>query len=376
MQYLLMTYETPENFANREGEAAEAYMAEWMSYVDAIHQSGIIVSSGGLQPPDTATTVTDPGRRALRAGRPLRRLEGAARRLLPDRRARPRHRARVGGPVAVRIARRRRGASADPPHGLTRPNSSTRTGRHGDRRAITSGGRGGGAHLLRPPARLRRVPDRRSRRSRGRVGRRVEQALRIVARADGVPDRPEAWLLTVARRRLIAGARHGTWSRPRRAVAATAGRRGRRLAERTDVVPRRSTAAALRVRASRHRPPSHAPLMLQTVLRVDAARIASAFLVSPATMGQRLVRAKTKIRDAGHRLPDPRARRASRSARLGPRRDLCRLRDGLGRRHRRPGESGSRRRGDPAGTAGGRPDAGRAGARGLLALLLFSDSPA
>ena len=39
------------------------------------------------------------------------------------------------------------------------------------------------------------------------------------------------------------------------------------------------------------------PLMLQTVLGIDAARIASAFLVSPATMGQRLVRAKIKIRD-------------------------------------------------------------------------------
>lgn len=41
------------------------------------------------------------------------------------------------------------------------------------------------------------------------------------------------------------------------------------------------------------------PLMLQTVLGLDAARIAAAFLVSPATMGQRLVRAKGKIRDAG-----------------------------------------------------------------------------
>jgi RNA polymerase sigma-70 factor (ECF subfamily) len=40
-------------------------------------------------------------------------------------------------------------------------------------------------------------------------------------------------------------------------------------------------------------------LMLQTVLGLNAERIASAFLVAPSAMGQRLVRAKQKIRDAG-----------------------------------------------------------------------------
>ena len=43
----------------------------------------------------------------------------------------------------------------------------------------------------------------------------------------------------------------------------------------------------------------HTPLMLQVVLGLDAATIASAFLTSPAAMGQRLSRAKARIRDAG-----------------------------------------------------------------------------
>jgi RNA polymerase sigma-70 factor (ECF subfamily) len=42
-----------------------------------------------------------------------------------------------------------------------------------------------------------------------------------------------------------------------------------------------------------------APLILQVVLGLDAAMIASAFLVSPVAMGKRLVRAKDKIRQAG-----------------------------------------------------------------------------
>jgi RNA polymerase sigma-70 factor (ECF subfamily) len=53
-------------------------------------------------------------------------------------------------------------------------------------------------------------------------------------------------------------------------------------------------------------PAIRAPLILQTILGFDAARIASAFLVSPSAMGQRLVRAKARIRETGipFRIPD------------------------------------------------------------------------
>ena len=46
-------------------------------------------------------------------------------------------------------------------------------------------------------------------------------------------------------------------------------------------------------------PAMHTPLMLQTVLGLDAVRIAQAFLIAPKTMGQRLSRAKIKIRSGG-----------------------------------------------------------------------------
>ncbi len=119
---------------------------------------------------------------------------------------------------------------------------------------------------------------------------------------DGVPDNPTAWLLAVARRRLTDMARRGqTRQRAEEHLTTLAEERADLMMETPDFPDER-----LRLMVACADPgiprSVQAPLMLQTILGFDAATIASAFLVSPAAMGQRLARAKRKIRTAGIRL--------------------------------------------------------------------------
>ncbi len=119
----------------------------------------------------------------------------------------------------------------------------------------------------------------------------------------GVPQIPEAWLLTAARRRIIDMNRRKATGEKGASHLELIARELRALeinADRTQIPDER-----LRLMfACAHPaidPAIRAPLILQTVLGFDAVAIGSAFLISPAAMGKRLVRAKSKIGQA--RIP-------------------------------------------------------------------------
>jgi RNA polymerase sigma-70 factor (ECF subfamily) len=115
---------------------------------------------------------------------------------------------------------------------------------------------------------------------------------------DGIPANPEGWVLTVARNRL-----RDLWK-------SAAYRTAEPMSEISDAptaleiddmsaIPDRRLELMLVCAHPAIAANVRTPLMLQTVLGVQASAIATAFAVDPAAMAQRLVRAKKRIRDAG-----------------------------------------------------------------------------
>lgn len=116
----------------------------------------------------------------------------------------------------------------------------------------------------------------------------------------GVPQQPEAWLLTVARRAWIDVVRSNQSHAALLDEMALLSEEGYMDAD-ARAIPDRRLALMFACAHPALDAAVRAPLILQTILGFDAATIASAFLVSPTAMAQKLVRAKKKIRDS--RIP-------------------------------------------------------------------------
>jgi RNA polymerase sigma-70 factor, ECF subfamily len=124
----------------------------------------------------------------------------------------------------------------------------------------------------------------------------------VEAWRDGVPERPGAWLLGVARHKAIDAIRRRVRFRDRRAAlereAAALGEAGDGPAEEGSVPDDRLRLICTCCHPALARE-AQVALTLRTLCGLSTEEIARAFLVPAPTMAQRLVRAKAKIRDAG-----------------------------------------------------------------------------
>lgn len=122
----------------------------------------------------------------------------------------------------------------------------------------------------------------------------------------GVPLNPEAWLMVVARRKTIDAKRRARSSTAAADHLQLLAEEIEAMATLEKQIPDERLALMFACAHPALDPAIRTPLILQTVLGLNAGDIGSAFLVTPAAMGQRLARAKHKIKVAGipFRVPD------------------------------------------------------------------------
>jgi RNA polymerase sigma-70 factor, ECF subfamily len=284
MEYLLMIYSDEQTAAALSAPQVQEMIGAYTAYTQALRDADVLRGANRLRPTSAATAVRIAnGERRIIDG-PLRRNQGTACRLLPDRRAPSRCRARLGRALSWCEIRHHRGAA-----GLGDVNDTAAAHRAAEHAARQSYGK----LVAWLAARNRDVAA-----AEDALSEAFAAALATWP-AQGVPLAPEAWLLSAARRRLIDMARR------RRTSEAAVDRLLLSIDEAASEAGNAGCVPDQRLRlmfACAHPaidPAMRSPLMLQTVLGLEAGTIAALFLVPPATMSQRLVRAKRRIREAG-----------------------------------------------------------------------------